>query len=63
MDMEKIVCNCMGVTCGRIKEAVDSGAGTLAEVQEATGASTVCGACLEEVEALIAHFKAERDTP
>ncbi|HBA47533.1 MAG TPA: (2Fe-2S)-binding protein [Lachnospiraceae bacterium] len=63
MDMEKIVCNCMGVTCGRIKEAVDSGAATLEEVQEATGASTVCGACLEEVEALIAHFRAERDTP
>lgn len=53
----------MSVTCGRIKEAVDSGAVTLEEVQEATGAGTVCGACLEEVEALIAHFKAERDTP
>ena len=63
MDMEKIVCTCMGVTCERIKNAVDSGAGTLAEVQEATGAGTVCGACLEEVESLIAHFKAERDVP
>lgn len=63
MDMEKIVCNCTGVTCERIKAAIDSGAATLEEVQEATGASTVCGACLEEVEALIAHFKAERDTP
>lgn len=63
MDMEKIVCNCVGVTCERIKAAVDSGATTLEEVQEATGAGTVCGACLEEVEALIAHFKAERDTP
>ncbi len=63
MDMEKIVCNCMSVTCGQIKKAVDAGAGTLEEVQEATGASTVCGACLQEVEALIAHFKSERDTP
>ena len=63
MDMEKIVCNCMSVTCGQIKKAVDAGAGTLEEVQEAAGASTVCGACLQEVEALIAHFKAERDTP
>ena len=53
----------MGVTCERIKNAVESGACTLEEVQEATGAGTVCGACLEEVEALIAHFKAEARTP
>lgn len=62
MDMEKIVCNCVGVTCERIKKAVDSGANTLEEVQQATGASTVCGACLDEVESLIAKFKAERST-
>lgn len=37
MDLEKIVCNCMGVTAAQIKQAVDAGAGTLAEVQEATG--------------------------
>ena len=63
MDMEKTVCNCMGVTCERIKNAVESGACTLEEVPEATGAGTVCCACLEEVEALIAHFKAEARTP
>lgn len=63
MDMEKIVCNCMGVTAAQIKEAVDAGADTLAQVQEATGAGTVCGACLEEVEALISHFTAQKDTP
>ncbi|MCI8692075.1 MAG: (2Fe-2S)-binding protein [Lachnospiraceae bacterium] len=61
MDLDKIVCNCMGVTAARIKEAVDAGASTLAEVQEATGAGTVCGACLEEVESLISHFTAQRD--
>lgn len=62
MNSEKIVCNCMGVTVGRIKEAVDSGASTLEEVQELTGAGTVCGACLEEVQNLTAHFVSERDT-
>ena len=25
MDLDKIVCNCMGVTAARIKEAVDAG--------------------------------------
>ena len=43
MDYDKIVCNCMGVTNGMIKEAVDAGAKTVAEVQDATGAGTVCG--------------------
>lgn len=61
MDLDKIICNCQGVTCGQIKEAVDAGATTLAEVQSATGAGTVCGACLEEVASLVEHFAAERD--
>ncbi len=60
MNMDKIVCNCMGVTNGMIKSAVDAGANTLEAVQEATGASTVCGACLEDVERLIAEFVAEK---
>lgn len=60
MNLEKIVCNCMSVTSGMIKEAVDSGAETLEEVQDATGAGTVCGACLEDVERLVEHFVAER---
>ena len=33
MDLEKVVCSCFGVTNGMIKEAVDSGASTLEEVQ------------------------------
>ena len=61
MDLDKIICNCQGVTCGRIKEAVDAGASTLEEVQGATGAGTVCGACLNEVASLVEHFVAERD--
>lgn len=62
MDPEKIVCNCLSVTVGRIKDAVDSGASTLEEVQEITGAGTVCGACLEEVQNLTRHFVSERDS-
>ncbi len=61
MDYEKIVCNCMNVTNGMIKEAVDAGATTLEEVQEATGAGTVCGACIEDVQHLVDQFVQERD--
>lgn len=46
----------MSVTNGMIKEAVEAGAVTLEQVQEATGAGTVCGACLENIQHLIDEF-------
>ena len=61
MDFNKVVCNCMNITNGMIKEAVDAGASTLEEVQEATGAGTICGACVEDVEHLIEQFLNERN--
>ena len=61
MDRDKIVCYCTGVTNGMIKDAVDAGANTLEEVQEATSAGTVCGACLEDLENLVKAFIAERE--
>jgi len=60
MNMDKVVCNCMSVTNGMIKDAVDAGASTLEEVQEATGAGTVCGVCEEDVKRLVEQFVAER---
>ena len=60
MDLEKIVCNCMNVTNGMIKDAVNAGATTLEEVQETTGAGTVCGACIEDVQRLVEQFVKER---
>ena len=60
MDLEKIVCNCYSVTNGMIKEAVEAGADTLEKVQEATGAGTICGACLEDVERLVKFFVSEK---
>ena len=59
MNLDKIVCSCLGVTAGAIKDAVESGAHTREEVQEATGAGTVCGACLEDVRHLVDEFVAE----
>lgn len=60
MDYNKIVCTCMNITNGMIKEAVDAGASTLEEVQEATGAGSICGACVEDVEHLVEQFVSER---
>lgn len=61
MNRDKVVCYCTGVTNGMLKDSIDAGANTLEEVQEATGAGTVCGACLEDIENLVKSFIAERD--
>lgn len=60
MDLDKTVCYCMSVTNGMIKDAVEAGATTLEEVQEATGAGTVCGACLDNVAHLVEQFVKEQ---
>lgn len=51
----------MSVTNGMIKDAVDSGATTLEEVQEITGAGTVCGVCLDDIQHLVDEFVAEKN--
>lgn len=61
MNLDKVVCNCLNVTNGMIKDAVDSGASTLEEVQHSTSAGTICGACVENVQNLIDQFVKERD--
>ena len=60
MNLDKVVCNCLNITNGMIKDAVDAGATTVAEVQEETGAGTVCGACLEVVQRVVDFFVKER---
>lgn len=60
MDSEKTVCFCMSVTNGMIRDAVEAGAKTLEEVQAATGAGTVCGACLEDVRRLVESLSGEK---
>lgn len=62
MDYDKIVCNCCQVTNGMIKDAVDGGVKTLEEVQDITGAGTVCGACLEDVRHLVEQFVKEQES-
>lgn len=47
------VCNCTGVTRGQIGDAISAGAATLDDVKRDTGASTVCGSCRVNIEALL----------
>lgn len=51
----------MSITNGMIKEAVEAGAKTLEDVQEQTGASTVCGACMDDIQRLIDFFVSEQE--
>ena len=61
MNLEKVVCNCFGVTNGMIKDAVDSGASTLEEVQATVDVGTACGVCVDDVQRVIDYFVSERD--
>lgn len=61
MNLDKVVCECFGITNGMIKEAVENGATTLEEVQNATDAATACGACTDSVQHVIDYFTSERD--
>ena len=47
------ICNCNGVSKGRIAEAVEGGMITLQEVCSATRAGTGCGACKTQVQAML----------
>ena len=62
MNLDKIVCECFGVTLRSIKNAVDNGASTIKEIKEATGAATACTACSDEVQRALDYFATERDS-
>ncbi|MGB0682545.1 MAG: FAD-dependent oxidoreductase [Magnetovibrionaceae bacterium] len=48
-----IICNCTGVTKGRLESAVQWGARDLDDIRANTGANTVCGACAPAIEELL----------
>ncbi len=62
MKLDKIVCECMQITNGMIKDAVADGISTFEELQESTGAATVCGACADNVQRVLDYFATERDS-
>lgn len=47
------VCNCTGVTCGRLRAAIAAGAKTPDALGAATGAGQVCGSCQPMLEELV----------
>lgn len=53
MNSDEVVCSCLGVTAGMIKDAIDGGARTYEEVKDATGAGSVCGVCEGDVQNVI----------
>lgn len=61
MNLDDIICPCTNVTRSMIKDAVDSGAATLEEVQEITSAGTVCGSCIDEIEQFIQELLSEKN--
>ncbi|MEE2569326.1 FAD-dependent oxidoreductase [Pseudarthrobacter sp. J64] len=58
-DPNGTVCRCAGVSGGSIRNAVEEGCSTVAEVSKATRAGTGCGGCHEDIRGMIEqHFQA-----
>lgn len=53
MQEDKLVCSCVGVIVADIRTAIENGAKDFDAVQEATGVSSVCGACREYAENVV----------
>lgn len=49
----RMICHCNNVDYATIRKAMISGARTLDEVKEITGASTICGSCASEIESIL----------
>ncbi len=57
MDLNETVCFCGDVSVGKIKEAFEAGATTVEAIQEATGAGTHCGGCVDTIAEVLAELK------
>jgi NifU-like protein len=53
----KVVCNCLGITDKDIEKAVQEGARSWDELQQATKIGTVCGNCKKEAQELVHQFE------
>jgi bacterioferritin-associated ferredoxin len=53
MDNDKVVCKCKKVSVQNLKDAIDNGAKSFEEVQEATKVGTGCGMCKDSVKVLV----------
>ncbi|MBE6060211.1 MAG: (2Fe-2S)-binding protein [Clostridium sulfidigenes] len=57
MSENRIVCTCQDVDYNTIKKAIEDGAKTVDDIMEATGAGTVCGGCISEIEEILQEVK------
>jgi len=57
------VCICNGVTDRQIREAVQAGCDSVAELTMRTGCGATCGTCLPMAADLVAEYQAARDLP
>lgn len=57
MERDQVICPCLDISAGQIMDAYEDGSTTLDAIQEATGAGTVCGACLDQIEELLGELK------
>ena len=48
-----IVCHCVGVTDGAIRNLIDAGAASVGEITRRCGAGRCCEPCREEIAALL----------
>lgn len=51
---DRIICHCKQVSYIDIRKAMISGARTVDEIKEITGAGTGCGRCISEIEKILA---------
>lgn len=54
-DPSALLCNCMRITRGRVREVVDNGGIDVDAVSSATGAGTVCGSCRPKISAMLGN--------
>ncbi|WP_374012374.1 bacterioferritin-associated ferredoxin [Pseudoxanthomonas koreensis] len=57
------VCICNGVTDKQIRQAVEDGCDSVAELTMRTGCGSSCGSCLDMAAALVAECRDARDLP
>ncbi len=53
MNDDEVICFCLGVTAGDIRNAMKDGAKSLEEIMAATQAGTACGTCIDRIENLL----------
>lgn len=60
MNMDKTLCYCMKVKIGDVAEAVNNGATTFEEVQEATNVSRGCKRCIDDAKRVLEELLQEK---